>query len=823
MDDWLAASNILAVRLDNIGDVIMLGPALRAVKETAPAARLTLLASPAGATAAPLLPWIDDVIVWRAVWQDVGGRMPFDPGRERELIALLAERAFDAALIFTSFSQTPHVPGYVCYLAGIPLRAGESREFGGATLTTELRGAPDELHQVERNLRLVERLGFVVRDRRLVVAIGDAARAAIAHAGRSAKPPLLARLGLDPAAPFIVLHPGASTQARRYPPERFGAVARQLAEHGWPVLVTGTEREAALIETVIQLAPSAHALAGGMTLMEYAALIERAALVICNNSLPLHLADAVMTPALALYAGTDYEEQWRPRTTRAQLLRRPTPCHPCYLFTCPIGQPCLDIPPEEVVATAAALLASGSQPSGGDAITALLAKTPCLDETAAAGAKHVLPQRMQRDAEDVCPPLRPAAAYTSLITPLPSREGGPGGLGLRIAIFRALYLGDLLLAVPALRAIRARFPDAEITLIGLPWATSFAHRFPRYLDRFVAFPGYPGIAEGDAADLPPTGAADGELPERVTRFLAEQRAYHYDLVIQMHGSGEASNPFALALGGRMTVGYYRAAGRTPPLHSLEDTGSELQWVQKSPVGTTRWPEDEFWECRLLPYPEDQPEIYRNLGLAVMLDCADLVPTLEFPLSAEDRAEAAALLNRPLAPKGRDHSLPTHPCCGLHPGARAPAKRWPAEHFAALGDALAERFGARIVLTGGPSEVAVADAVAARMKAEPLNVAGQTSLGGLGALIAQLNLFVSNDTGPAHIAVAVDTPSVAIFGPADHRRWASLDQARHPIVRQPVTCSPCPHWECPIDHRCLRWVAPERVLAIAEQLLGSRQP
>src|SRR5207248_10919507 len=126
-----------------------------------------------------------------------------------ELIDMLAERSFDAAMIFTSFSQTPHVPGYVCYLAGIPLRAGESKEFGGSTLTTELRGAPDELHQVERNLRLVEHLGFVVNDRQLRVTISDAARAAV--------PGLLAHAGIDLDARFILLHPGASAKARRYP------------------------------------------------------------------------------------------------------------------------------------------------------------------------------------------------------------------------------------------------------------------------------------------------------------------------------------------------------------------------------------------------------------------------------------------------------------------------------------------------------------------------------------------------------------------------------------------------------------------------------
>src|SRR5919108_2974180 len=112
MNEWLKARNILAVRLDNIGDVVMLGPALRAVKETSPGARLTLLATPGAATAAPLLPWIDGVLTWRPIWQDLG-HLPFDPARERELIATLAKRSFDAALIFTSFSQTPHPPGYV--------------------------------------------------------------------------------------------------------------------------------------------------------------------------------------------------------------------------------------------------------------------------------------------------------------------------------------------------------------------------------------------------------------------------------------------------------------------------------------------------------------------------------------------------------------------------------------------------------------------------------------------------------------------------------------------------------------------------------------
>lgn len=337
----------------------------------------------------------------------------------------------------------------------------------------------------------------------------------------------------------------------------------------------------------------------------------------------------------------------------------------------------------------------------------------------------------------------------------------------RIAIFRALNLGDLLLAVPALRSIRAGFPNAEITLISLPWAESLANRLGRYVDRFVEFAGYPGIDEVTVD------------PERTARFLEEQRAYRYDLIVQMHGSGRTSNPFALDLGGWVTAGYYE--GEKPAALTIG-----------------------------APYPHHEPEIMRNLGLARLLGCPDRGPDPEFPLLPEDRLAAAALFS----------ALPSvgHPRIGLHPGSRPPARRWPAEYFAQVGDRLARQFEAQVVLTGGPGEEATVRAVMERMETPALDLAGKTSIGSLAALIEALDLFISNDTGPAHLACAVDTPSVTIFGPADYPRWAPLDRVRHPSVRKPVSCSPCAHWECPIDHRCLRRLRPEEVIDLADRLL-----
>src|SRR5512146_2310866 len=146
---------ILAIRLDNIGDVVMTGPALRALRQAYPSARITLMASPAGSQVIPLLPWVDDGITWRAVWQDIGQNVPVEPEKEYQRVELLKERDVEAAFIFTSFSQSPYPPAYACYLAGIPIRAGQSPEFGGGLLSHWVRPLDQAAYQVDRNLHLL--------------------------------------------------------------------------------------------------------------------------------------------------------------------------------------------------------------------------------------------------------------------------------------------------------------------------------------------------------------------------------------------------------------------------------------------------------------------------------------------------------------------------------------------------------------------------------------------------------------------------------------------------------------------------------------------
>lgn len=347
----------------------------------------------------------------------------------------------------------------------------------------------------------------------------------------------------------------------------------------------------------------------------------------------------------------------------------------------------------------------------------------------------------------------------------------------RIAVFRALYLGDLLVAVPALRALRALFPRAEITLIGLPWATTFVQRYHHYVDRLIEFPGYPGLKESNGS------------PADIAHFIAEQRAYKYDLVIQMHGSGKTSNSLIMELNGKCSVGYYEN-NKPENLHIAA------------------------------PYPQHQHEIFRNLGLVALLGQTELDPHLEFPLHTADYAEAAALLEHVPARSDLDSRWPGNGgrLIGIHAGSRSPARRWPTRYFAAVADKLAICLDAHIILTGGVDEQETGRDVMKHMHVPALDLCGRTSLGGLAALIARLDLFISNDTGPAHIACATQCPSITISGPAEYERWAPLDHSLHPAARRPVACSPCGYWECPIDHRCLHWLTPDMVLSVAERLM-----
>ena len=307
----------------------------------------------------------------------------------------------------------------------------------------------------------------------------------------------------------------------------------------------------------------------------------------------------------------------------------------------------------------------------------------------------------------------------------------------RILVFRALQVGDMLCAVPALRALRQTFPDAQITLAGLPWAASFAQRFASYIDDFIPFPGHPLLPE-QPADL-----------QWFESFVDEVRSRQMDLALQMHGSGEVSNSLLARLSARRCIGF---------------------GLTELPAGFST-----------LPYPAHGHEIDRLLALVrfaagLLAPATDQIATdfcseLEFPINADDIAEL----------EGFRLNLRRHRYLCLHPGARDRRKCWPAKHFARVAEQLSVDTGWPIVLTGSSAEKDLAEEISAAMHRSVINAACDMSLGALAVLLNDACLLISNDTAVSHMAAALRVPSVVIFRFSDIGRWAPLDHQLHRSV------------------------------------------
>ena len=327
---------VLVVRLDSDGDVLLAGPALRAV--AAGHRRVTLLCGPRGRQAAELLPGVDALLVWRAPWIDPEPD-PVSPEGTLAFVRRLAELAFDEAVVLTSFHQSPLPTALLLRLAGVPVIAATSVDYPGSLLDVR-HGIDDDVHEVERSLSLVASVGYTLPgddDGRLRVERPAAGRPS------PAGPP-----------PYVVVHPGASVPARMWGAERSAALVQALADEGRRVVVTGGPDERELTAFVAgRPRPEVLDLGGRTSFAELAEVVAEAEAVVVGNTGPAHLAAAVGTPVVSLYAPTVPAVRWRPwRVPHVLLGDQEAPCAGSRARICPTpGHPCLaSVAVEDVVA-----------------------------------------------------------------------------------------------------------------------------------------------------------------------------------------------------------------------------------------------------------------------------------------------------------------------------------------------------------------------------------------------------------------------------------------------------------------------------------------
>ena len=351
-DGWDRFERVLCVRLDAMGDVVMTTPAVRALKSARPDRHLALLTSSAGAEIAALLPEVDEVIAYDPPWMKATEPRT-DPTPDAAVIARLAGGRFDAAAIFTVHSQPSLPAALLCHLAGIPRRLAHSRDKPYGLLTEWVpdpeRDAPRR-HEARRQLDLVRAVGIEAGDERLSVRVP-------ADASRRVRG-LLEALAIAPRRPWLLVHPGASAPSRRYPGERWAETVRLLSSAtDWPVVFTGGTNERSFVSAIVRAAGTGVSLAGELSVAELAALVALAPLLLTNNTGPAHLAAAVGTPVVDVYAQTN--AQHAPWRVPNRVVYADVPCRGCARSVCPMGHHrCLVDVPARAVAEAALDLAA---------------------------------------------------------------------------------------------------------------------------------------------------------------------------------------------------------------------------------------------------------------------------------------------------------------------------------------------------------------------------------------------------------------------------------------------------------------------------------
>ncbi len=295
---------------------------------------------------------------------------------------------------------------------------------------------------------------------------------------------------------------------------------------------------------------------------------------------------------------------------------------------------------------------------------------------------------------------------------------------MKIAVFRALQLGDILCSIPAIRVAKKNFPHAQIYVLGLKHMKSLVLRYP-FVDAFVHFPGYPGLPEQVVT------------VDEVELFVQHMCEMQFDLLIQMHGNGTVVNDLLYRCEASRLVGY-----------CPDQLGSNADWMV---------------------YPDGIHEVARHLALTKYLGLS-VSPEdyeMDFPLYAEDRENFRAL----------KESYGLHRYAVVHVGSRSALRQWPLSHFLVLAEHLMQQ-GLQLVLTGTEEERSRVNEMQRMIGRKVISLVSKTGLGELGCLLQEAEILVCNCTGISHMAAALKTKSIVISLDGEPERWGPMNHNLH---------------------------------------------
>lgn len=666
----MSPAKILIVTLSNLGDVILTLPVFQALIDAYPSAEL-------------------DVIVGES------GRMVFEKDPRVRHVTVYDKKMS----LFEKWRFLKKVRAER-YDILVDLRRSVIGLFGGAKVRNSyLRSQNKRRHRADKHLSALDG----------IVAAGTGSASARPgwlngriQDGPGQVPPL-------PDGRFIVAAPGSKSDVKKWPAEKYASLLRQLAEEkDCSIVLVGDKNDAADAEKVKRAfdlsakgnARSLQDLTGKTDLHGLISIIQKASLVITNDSAPLHIADSLRIPTLAIFGPTD-PKKYGPRRAGSAALSKRLFCQPCEKAQCRYGHECLK--------------------------------------------------------ELEVPEVR-AKAIQVMEDTLRSEN-------FKILLIRLDRVGDLVLSLPAIEALRRRFPQARISVMTRSYTKDILEGDP-LIDEVIPY------------DYEKHGRHSfGRGYFRLLRQVAKRR---FDAAVVLHpGIRSSLIPFLCAIPHR--IGY-------------RDANS---WF------LTRTVKDERHAGQ-----KHESRYAMDLASALGADPAAPLPLPSISVDPSARDKILELLER--------HGVgPKEAVIALHPGASCPSKRWPKENFRSFAQKILREFPFHVVLVGAKEEKPAASFIEKDLGPRVLNLAGQLSLKELAALLSRCEVLISNDSGPVHVAAAVGTRVISLFGRnqagLSAQRWKPLGPG-HAVIQKDVGCAVCLAHRCPIEFECLKAIHVEDVLA-----------